>query len=88
MYKRQAEMFPLQLAAKYWTVALVHAEGDSAQALADATPLRSAQELVPLSVAKTVGEILGRFCHCTSFLYMDNVVILADFCLLYTSRCV
>ena len=57
----------------------MHAEGDSAQALADATPLRSAQELVPLSVAKTVGEILGRFCHFTSFLYMDNVVILADF---------
>ena len=75
----QAEMFQLHLAAKYWTVALVHAEGDSAQALADATPLRSAQELVPLSVAKTVGEILGRFCHFTSFLYMDNVVILADF---------
>ena len=74
----QAEMFQLHLAAKYWTVALVHAEGDSAQALADATPLRSAQELVPLSVAKTVGEILGRFCHFTSFLYMD-IVILADF---------
>lgn len=75
----QAEMFQLKLDAKYWTVALVHAEGDASQALANAGPLRSAQDLVSLSVAKTVEEMLGRFCHFTSFLYMDNVVILADF---------
>ena len=75
----QAEIFQLKLDAKYWTVALVHAEGDASQALANAGPLRSAQDLVSLSVAKTVEEMLGRFCHFTSFLYMDNVVILADF---------
>lgn len=75
----QAEMFQLKLDAKYWAVALVHAEGGTSQALDNVGPLRSAQELVPLSVAKTVEEMLGRFCHFTSFLYMDNVVILADF---------
>ena len=75
----QAGMFQLKLDAKYWAVALVHAEGGTSQALDNVGPLRSAQELVPLSVAKTVEEMLGRFCHFTSFLYMDNVVILADF---------
>ncbi len=70
---------PTSLGCKILDGRIGACRGDSAQALADATPLRSAQELVPLSVAKTVGEILGRFCHFTSFLYMDNVVILADF---------
>lgn len=75
----QAELFQLQLSAKYWTVALVHAEGDAARALTAGASLGGAQELVPISLAKTVQEILRRFCHFTSFLYMDNVVILADF---------
>lgn len=75
----QAEMFQLQLDAKYWTVALLHAEDAPAHALSADAPLGGAQELIPISVSKIVGETLGRFCHFTSFLYTDNVVILADF---------
>lgn len=75
--RAQAGMYRLNLRAKYWTVALIHAGAGLPGT--DARALHDAEELIPISIARTVEEILGRFCHFTSFLYSDNVAILADF---------
>lgn len=75
----QAERFQLPLEARYWAAAIVHAEAPEEPSGAEETSLKGQEQLIPISVMRTVDEILERFGAFTAFFYSDSVVILAHF---------
>ncbi|QEY34989.1 response regulator [Caproiciproducens galactitolivorans] len=72
--RAQAPMFQINLDAEGgWAVAVVRA---------DRAPLEGAvlreEELIPISLRRTVDEILGNYCAFTDFLYSDCVAVIAE----------
>jgi two-component system, response regulator YesN len=70
----QAKLFNMNLNAKNWAVALVHADA----APKDEAALQGEEELIPISLKCSVDEIMGNYCTYTGFLYSDCVAMIAE----------
>ena len=73
-----SEQYEIEIMAKYWSVAIIHAELNSDNSNNDIT-FKDDMELIPLSIQTIVNENLKNFCDFKSFLYNEDVVIIAKF---------
>ena len=70
----QARQFSICLEGTSWAVALVRAESG----LRAEETLHGEEELIPISLKRTVDEMMGKYCRFAGFLYSDCVAIIAD----------
>lgn len=74
-----AIQYELELWSNFWCVSVVHAEFNSDTSTGEVITFKNDMELVPLSLQTIVDENLKNFCDFKSFLYNEEVVIIAKF---------
>ncbi|HHV31530.1 MAG TPA: response regulator [Clostridiales bacterium] len=70
----QAKQFGLSLEAGNWAVAMVRAAAEPRESAV----WNGEEELIPISLKRTLEEILGNYCRFVDFYYSDSIVVLAE----------